>query len=70
MHIQPPSSLHTINFKHEVFEISIPLVDCLATSGEAMSSKILDPMIGEFGHEFTFLINVTNKYDYPNGKNL
>ena len=61
VHMQPSCSLHTINFEHEVSELTLPVVAHLAAAGEEMTSIFLDTMIYVLDHEFKTLINGTNE---------
>ena len=64
-----PSILLIINCNHELFELAIHLVTGLATSNKSMRSILLDPMIGELGHEFKPLTKEINEY-YCNYGNI
>ena len=62
----PLISLRTITRKHQLFELSLPVVERLAMSGKEMRYIILDKIIGAVGHAFKYILNGTIKDDLPN----
>ena len=70
VHMQPPSSFWSITHEHEVFERFLLVVTRIVTSDKAMSSIILDSMVGSVVHAFKKILNGTNNYDCPNKQNL
>ena len=59
--MQPPCSLHTINFEHEVSGLDLFVVARLTESDEDIGHIALYPIIGALGHSYKPLINGPNE---------